>query len=146
MKVVTKGQMQTQALGESFAKTLKGGELVCLYGDLGYGKTTFTKGVLEGLGMTKRVLSPTFIIVRRYSIDKKGIENIYHVDLYRMTTEEEVKHIGLSDWIHNSKNIVIMEWSERFGNRLPKKRVDIYFEYINENEREITITQRAEVV
>ena len=84
MKFVTKSPEQTEKLGEDFAKNLKPQDVVFLIGNLGSGKTTFTKGIARGLGIKNRILSPTFIVVRSHSTANERIQTLYHLDLYRL--------------------------------------------------------------
>jgi len=95
-----------------------------LWGELGSGKTTFVQGVARGLGITSRLLSPTFIIVRRYQIPTTHA-TLYHLDLYRIGVPDDTIPIGLSDMIHEPDAIVIIEWPERLGKHLPERRTDI---------------------
>lgn len=141
MEIFTKSAQETQELGEKIGNRLKEGCLICLYGDLGSGKTTFMQGLALGLGIKKRVLSPTFIIMRQYSIEncKLKIENLTHVDLYRINNEHDVEPLGLRELWENSENVVAIEWPEKIERVLPKDRVNIYFQYLRENERSIRI-------
>ena len=84
--MITNSAQQTQKIGYELAQTLKGGEVICLYGDLGYGKTTFTQGIAKGLGIEKRITSPTFVIVRQYEISDKRreVKAFYHYILYAL--------------------------------------------------------------
>lgn len=134
--VFTKSAAETQALGRSFAKKLKGGEVICLYGELGAGKTVLVKGLAEGLGFKGRVLSPTFVFIRPYPC--QGGLTLYHVDLYRMEASGEVEGLGLEDFLSKSNSIVVIEWAERLGGNLPPKRIDIIIENQGENDRKIT--------
>lgn len=133
---ITNSFEETQNLGKEFAKTLKGGELIALYGSLGGGKTTFVQGLALGLGIKRRIISPTFIIIRTYHLRPK---TFYHIDLYRTETSDDIRGLGIKEIIGNSNNIVVVEWAEKMKDFLPKKRIDIYFEYLDENKREITI-------
>lgn len=132
--IITHNFSETQKVGFDFAKTLRGGELVCLYGDLGAGKTTFVQGLAEGLGITKKIISPTFIIVRTYELANK---HFYHMDLYRIETENDVESLGLKEIMQDPNNIVVMEWPEKIENMLPKKRQNIFLKYIDDIKREI---------
>lgn len=131
---ITQSAKDTQALGESFGNSLLKGSgllggaarIICLRGDLGSGKTTFVQGAARGLTITSRLLSPTFIIVRRYSIPKQKGE-LYHLDLYRTENEKDAEVIGFSDMINNPGAIVFIEWPERLEGLLPKKRLEINF-------------------
>ncbi len=157
---ITNSFEETQELARKFAKELKSGDLVALYGDLGGGKTTFTQGLAKGLGIKRRIISPTFIIVRCYELQNqkskiknqnyllrsevsnvkfKSLERFYHIDLYRIESERDLEGLGIEKVVNDPKNIVAIEWAEKLGKILPKKRWDIKFEYLDENKRKITI-------
>jgi len=131
---ITNSFEETQNLGKELAKTLKGGELVALYGNLGGGKTTFVQGLALGLGIKRRIISPTFIIIRTYDLRPK---TFYHIDLYRTETADDIRGLGIDEIIGNSNNIIVVEWAEKMKDFLPEKRIDIYFEYLDENKRKI---------
>lgn len=133
---ITKNSKETHILGEKFAKNLKQGDLLAFYGNLGSGKTTFIQGLAKGLSIKRRIISPTFIIVRHYRLNKG---NFYHIDLYRMETENDLVGIGIDELIKNKDNILAIEWAEKLGSFLPPKRIDIHCNYISENERKIII-------
>lgn len=137
--MITKSSRETIDWAASFAQKLKGGEVLCLYGDLGSGKTTFVQGLAEGLGVKGRVISPTFILMREYKLPRaiKGVEHLYHLDLYRIDTLDEVKSLGFEEIWGKIGNIVVIEWAEKIKKILPKARVDIFFQYRNENIRQI---------
>jgi tRNA threonylcarbamoyladenosine biosynthesis protein TsaE len=101
---------------------------------LGSGKTTFVQGLAEGLGIKQRIISPTFIIMRSY---ESGSKNFYHVDLYRIESEQDVEGLGLLEFMNDPQNIVVIEWPEKIKNLLPSMRIDIIFNYIDEERREI---------
>ena len=138
-KYITNSADDTRMVGENFAKKLKPGDFIALFGELGGGKTTFTQGLVRGLGIKKRIISPTFIILREYKIpDNTG--NFYHIDLYRINIEEhEVPELGLDDIINEKKDIVLVEWAEKMGDNLPKNRWEVNFEYIDDDKRQIII-------
>lgn len=136
----TQNAQETTKLGKQFANKLKGGGVLCLYGDLGSGKTTFLQGLAKGLGICERILSPTFILVRQYPLPKAlGLHSFYHIDLYRVEGAMDAEGLGLKDFWGDDKNIVAIEWSEKIEELLPKKRINIHFEYVSEDERKITI-------
>lgn len=133
---ITNSSEETQKLGERFAGKLKCGDFVAFYGDLGSGKTTFIQGLAKGLGIIRRIISPSFIIVRHYKIQNG---NFYHVDLYRTETKHDLLGLGLDQIIQDKNNIVVLEWAEKMGELLPGKRIDIRFQYLDDNKRQITI-------
>lgn len=142
IECISENPLQTKILGGRIASQLQGGEVLCLYGDLGAGKTTFIRGLIEFFIPGRRVLSPTFIIVRHYYINHPFIKNIYHVDLYRISVIEEITGLGLSESVNKPDAIVAIEWAEKLGSLLPEKRIDISFSIINENKRGIKIIER----
>ena len=137
-KLLTNSFSETQKLGEDFAKTLHGGEVIALYGDLGSGKTTFVQGLAKGLGIEQRIISPTFIIMRTYDVLHSTVKNFYHVDLYRIETEHDVEGLGLLELMNDPQNIVVIEWPDKLENLLPEKRIDFVFKYLGDDKREIT--------
>jgi tRNA threonylcarbamoyladenosine biosynthesis protein TsaE len=114
---------ETKALAEKFAATLKGGEIVCLEGDLGAGKTTFTRYLATALGAKGAVSSPTFCIVQEHADAK-----LVHMDLYRLSGEDDVLAIGLEDYLDRGFTIII-EWPERAGSLIPRNAVRIFFRH-----------------
>ena len=107
-KIYTSGKAEdTLEIGTTFAKELKDGDIVALYGDLGAGKTVFTKGIAKGLGIEDDVVSPTFTLLKEYYGDKK----LYHFDLYRIEDEEELEHIGFYDYLGRD-GICVIEWPQ----------------------------------
>jgi tRNA threonylcarbamoyladenosine biosynthesis protein TsaE len=130
---------ETKELGRIFAAHLQGGEVVCMYGDLGAGKTTFISGVMDYFLPGRRVLSPTFIIVRHYKVHTPQVKEIVHADLYRMNDVKEISSLGLTDFYSTRGTVVFIEWAERFGSVLPKSRTGITFTVSDKDEREIVI-------
>ncbi len=139
METISKSESQTQKIAQSLAKNLKGGDFIALYGDLGAGKTVFTQGVAQALGIKKRVLSPTFVFIRSYplTINHKPL-TFYHVDLYRGQTPQDFQSLGLED-VFADDSIVVIEWAEKIAEILPKKRIDVTITTVNEKTRRIEI-------
>lgn len=135
--IITKNQEETITLGKKFASSLKGGEVIALFGELGSGKTTFTSGIINFFFKNKRVLSPTFIIVRHYYPKHKKIRQLIHVDLYRLKKMAEIEDLGLSEYFNNSNNIILIEWAEKIKSYLPEKRIEIRFTQFDQNSRRI---------
>lgn len=141
----TKSAKETQELGKQLGDSLLESEwglphVICLWGELGSGKTTFTQGVAHGLGITSRLLSPTFIIVRRYDIPKKSWV-LYHMDLYRIYGKNDADGIGFTDMLHDPNALVIVEWPDRLLESLPEIRIDIHFKSLADGSHTIRISQ-----
>ena len=131
-RFLTHSEEETIAIGHQLAPELSG--VVLLIGDLGAGKTTLAKGIVEGRGAARAedVSSPTFTLIHQYAPD------IYHVDLYRLDDERDVENIGLRDLI-SSANLVLLEWAERFPGVLPRDRFEIRLNTLGDGSREITV-------
>ena len=110
----TDSAFATEVAGISFSKKLKPGDIVLLTGELGAGKTVFVQGVAKGLNIKSRVISPTFVLVRKHrgKIDKKKI-NLYHIDLYRLENPSEIKNLGLEDIFEDISGIFLIEWGRK---------------------------------
>ena len=142
--VKTKSAKETGALAKKLARELpakKESLVLALFGDLGAGKTTFTQSFAKALGVQKRILSPTFLIMKRFSLVKGNFDNLYHVDAYRVMASD-LKKLGIEK-IFKEQSIVLIEWADRVKSILPKGTIGIKFEHgIKENERQITINRR----
>jgi tRNA threonylcarbamoyladenosine biosynthesis protein TsaE len=115
-----------------------------LRGDLGGGKTTFLQGFAKGLGIKQKILSPTFLIMKRYQLNNWAIGqlgNFYHFDCYRIKKSKEILDLGFKKIISDSKNIIAIEWADRIQKIMPKNTIWIKFEFIDENKREIRIAK-----
>lgn len=135
-KYLTKNSEETKKLGVDFAKKIKLGDTLAFYGNLGSGKTTFIQGLANGLNIKRRIISPTFIIVRHYNLEKGSF---YHIDLYRTQTRHDLLGLGIDEILSDDNNITAIEWSDKLNDFLPKKRIELYFRYIDENKREIEV-------
>jgi tRNA threonylcarbamoyladenosine biosynthesis protein TsaE len=132
-------------VGRKFAASLIEGKrkflTLGLIGDLGSGKTTFTQGFAEGMGIDKRVISPTYILMREYKLEGVRFEKIYHIDLYRLEEDAsaEAKELGIFDLWETDGNIVIVEWAEKIADIMPDDAYTIEFEAVDEDKRKIII-------
>ncbi len=141
MEIKSRSEKETKEIGKNIAKRLAPGAIIALYGDLGSGKTTLVQGVASGLGIKKRVLSPTFVFMRSYAIQKNHQEfDLVHIDLYRGEEASDFKSLGLED-IFDSQSIVILEWAEKIKKVLPKKRIEIYIKVDKQGARRLSITE-----
>lgn len=137
-KFITTSFSKTQKLGEDFSKKITK-NIIALYGDLGSGKTTFVQGLAKGLGIEKRIASPTFMIIRSYVINNKKIKAkyFYHMDLYRIEGSDLNLALEIKEILNDKNNIVAIEWPEKIEKLLPKNTLKIYFLYLDENKRSI---------
>jgi len=126
----------TQRLAMELAKDIKGGEIILLEGDLGAGKTTFTKAFAKALGVTANVTSPTFTFMKEYF----GKFPIYHFDMYRVSDEDELYELGLNEYLESKDGVCVIEWN-KFMN-ISKPIISLKIERINENARKITVSGR----
>lgn len=133
---ISKSNRETEKIAEEFAKKLNNGNIIAYTGKMGAGKTTFTRGLVKGLGAGNVVSSPTFGLVNEY----KGKTNIYHFDMYRVSTWEDLYSTGFFDYL-DTNSIIIIEWSENIDNVLPEETIHVDIRYgDSENERIITIS------
>lgn len=134
----TCSEEETIALGRKLAPELRG--VVLLIGNLGAGKTTLTKGIVEGRGVVSadEVSSPTFTLVHQYGPAADGAEPVFHIDLYRLDEQREVETLGL-DELFSSGGLVLLEWAERFPALLPPERTEIRLTAHDDDSREITV-------
>lgn len=125
------------ALGERLARALPPHGVVLLTGNLGAGKTTLAKGIVSGLAAAEaeEVSSPTFTLIHEY-----GNGRVYHVDLYRLEEPRELATLGLEELFERDA-MVLIEWGERFGRFLPAERTEIRIRAVDNDEREIEVTQ-----
>lgn len=127
---ITNSVEETQNIAASLARILSAGDLLTLEGELGTGKTAFTKGLAKGLGVTRNVNSPTFTIVKEYN----GRIPLYHMDVYRLEDSDE--DIGFAEYF-NGDGISVVEWAQFIEEYLPEERLEIVINYIDEHTRRL---------
>lgn len=127
-RIETNSEEQTKSLAEKIATLLKPGDVLTLEGDLGAGKTTFTKGIAAGLGISRTLSSPTFTIVKEY----EGTIPLYHMDVYRLEGSDE--DIGFDEYFHGN-GIAVVEWAQFIEDYLPLERLNITINYLDEESR-----------
>ncbi len=126
MKTIkSKSAKETQNIAKSLAKDFLKGGILALSGDLGAGKTTFAQGFAQGLNITDRIISPTFLIIRQYKIPNQK-NWFYHIDLYRLENID-LKNSGLTEILEDKTNVVLIEWADKILEHLPNnvKKIDL---------------------
>lgn len=138
LEVITNSENETMLVAEKLAKTIKAPCVISLVGDLGAGKTTFTKGFAKGLGVKDIVTSPTFTLFNEY-LDQPT--KLYHFDMYRISGDEEIKELGFEEYFDLKKldGITLVEWAENTPEIMPKKYSKITFEKLDDEKRKIII-------
>jgi tRNA threonylcarbamoyladenosine biosynthesis protein TsaE len=138
--VITSSTQQTQRIGEMLGAQLNAGDTVCLYGDLGAGKTSFSFGIASGLEVEDQyITSPTFTFVNEY----EGRVPFYHIDLYRLEEPGELENIGFEEYLE-SDGVTVIEWAERAEDELPVECLSVYLSYVDEHSRELGFLAEGE--
>lgn len=138
-KIESDSKEETINIGKKLAAQLQGGNILCLYGDLGAGKTTLVKGLAQALGIKKEITSPTFALMNIY---EGKYFNLIHIDTYRLNNEQELKDIGVEDYLGIKKNICVIEWPEKIEGLLKnKKNISVTIEHAGNNKRIIKIEE-----
>jgi tRNA threonylcarbamoyladenosine biosynthesis protein TsaE len=132
--IISNSPEETFSLAEELGRKISDYSVIALYGDLGAGKTIFTKGLARGLGIDEDITSPTFSLMESYEGDKP----LYHFDLYRIENLNEFENLRFEEY-WESKGVSVIEWPEKAGDLLPENRINVFIEYINESMREITV-------
>src|SRR6266704_2255962 len=132
---ISNSPAETEAIGQRFAQDVEVGSILALKGELGSGKTLFTKGLVAGLGSNAAVTSPTFTIVHEYPC---GRLPVYHFDFFRLEDPQSVARLGLDDYFFGD-GVSVIEWADRFPEFIPEQARWILFEIKSQNQRAITI-------
>jgi len=134
----TFSEKETNNLAKKIAKDLETYRVICLYGELGAGKTVFSKSFARALGVKSRVISPTFVLIRKHKIGAR--KNLYHIDAFRLSDSDRKDLEAINEILRENNAIIIIEWAEKIREVLPEKRIDIEFELLDKNDaREITV-------
>lgn len=138
IEVISESEEMTRLIAKKYAQSIKSPTVISLVGDLGAGKTTFTKGFAEGLNINDLVTSPTFTIMNDY---QSGTLPLYHFDMYRLASKEEAVELGFEEYFDLRKlnGVAVVEWAENVKGLLPKLYVEINFIKIDDNKRKIQI-------
>lgn len=144
-ELLVKNEKELLDFGKKIAAELKSGDVLCLYGDLGAGKTTMTKGVAQYFGIKKRITSPTFTLFNVYKLstenykpdqqtsseENKKPKLLVHIDVYRVKDEEELLEVGAEDYLGDNETVCVVEWAEKIPTLLKNKKcVEIHIEHI----------------
>lgn len=140
MEIKLSNTQKTKELAAKIAQKINPGAVFLLYGDLGSGKTTFVRYIVESLGIDSRVQSPTFVIVRKYSDEsaKGKIKQVFHADLYRISDENQITDLGLKEMSEEENSVMFIEWPELVEEEF-KYGAKMYFETTGENERVVKL-------
>jgi len=146
LKYITRSPFQTKKIAKLLAKEILGTKnkkrafVLGLKGDLGGGKTTFLQGLARGLGVKEKILSPTFVLIKKFHVPRSIFHDFYHIDCYRIQKPKEILDLGFKKIISNPQNIVAVEWADRIRKILPKDTIRINFEFVDQNTRKIIFT------
>ncbi len=140
VRILSTSSEDTQRLGEKLARHLRKGDILCLEGELGSGKTTLIKGIAKGLKIApEKVHSPTFVLMNVY----EGRLPLYHFDLYRLEAIHEISSIGYEEFLYGG-GVAVIEWAERLGQLTPKEYLRVELKHQGENERSIKLSAVGE--
>lgn len=142
MQITLRSLAETQQLARKIAPRLRGGDILCLTGELGAGKTAFTKALAKELGVKTTVRSPSFNLLKTYPLPKRldRPQLLVHLDCYRLSQPQEINNIGLTDYLADPQALIIIEWPEKILSQLPKNRtLTVRLETLSENERRIIL-------
>jgi len=139
-RFVSRSEAETEDLGAGLARKLAPGSIVLLRGDLGAGKTVFSRGFARGLGITEPVSSPTYTIVQEYELPSGG--RLYHMDLYRISDEHAALGFGVDEFLDDGDALALVEWPERIAGLLPDDAIRVELRHLSESEREIRICRK----
>lgn len=137
--IICSTESETRDVATELARDLKGGEILCLHGELGSGKTAFTSFLAQALGVKERVVSPTFVLLRSYDTQNDVVKKLHHIDAYRLESFTDFQGLGVEDLMADDA-VIVIEWAEKVEAWLPSdRRVHISFESLDENVRRVEI-------
>jgi len=155
LHIISSSSAQTQSLGMHLGELVRGGELILLAGQLGMGKTTFTQGLAQGMGITATITSPTFTLLKEYTAQARFVEYtnqsnsstakphklaLYHFDLYRLDEPEEIVDLGFEDYFYDSDGVCVVEWADKASELWVPERLAINMNMQGETERGLEFT------
>lgn len=142
MKYVSNSADQTQKIASQIAQKFKEKSgVVALVGELGAGKTTFTQGFAKALGVTDKIISPTFVLIRQHEIPGTSKRTLFHIDLYRLEGKIDIIQTGIKELFdYSNGNIILIEWAEKIKEKLPEDTLWLSFKKTSEKQRQIKTT------
>lgn len=143
LEFVSRSPEQTRRLGARLGALLQGGDVICLEGPLGSGKTCLAQGMGRGWGVSQTLVSPTFIMVREYTRPGETVR-LYHVDLYRISGKEEASGLGMDEFVGYAHAVCIIEWAERARQMMPPEHLWIELDFVNQTRRALHFVARGE--
>ncbi len=143
LEFISRSPDQTLRVGARLGRHLNGGDILALEGDLGSGKTVFAQGIGMGWGASSRLVSPTYVLVRRHRRHQDALE-LYHVDLYRLTTAAEVEMLGLEEVIGAPETVSLVEWPERHMGLFPQDRLWVHLRILDEYRRSLVFQAQGD--
>ena len=136
-KIISKSEEDTAKLAQELAGKLPRGTVIALYGDLGAGKTVFSRAFAKAIGVRETVSSPTYTIIQEYQLEYGGY--FYHLDLYRIKNSRDALAFAVDEYLNDSNSYALLEWPERIEDILPPETVVMRIKHLSDTEREIEI-------
>lgn len=143
LEFVSRSPEQTRRLGARLGALLNGGEVVCLEGSLGSGKTCLAQGIGRGWGVSQTLISPSFVLVREYTRPRDAVK-LYHVDLYRISGAQEALTLGIDEFVGDKQAICVIEWAERSRSLMPDEHLWVQLEFADPMRRAMYFTAQGE--
>jgi len=147
MKFITENISQTKKIAKDLAgkfilmaakeRVPRGAVIIALLGELGSGKTTFVQGFAHGFNIKKKIISPTFVLMRKFNLNNLPFKYFYHIDCYRINNPRELLGLGLEEIFKDPQNIILIEWADKIRQILPRGTNQIFLKHIGEKKREI---------
>ncbi|MGD2165706.1 MAG: tRNA (adenosine(37)-N6)-threonylcarbamoyltransferase complex ATPase subunit type 1 TsaE [Anaerolineae bacterium] len=134
LEFMSRSAEQTRRLGARLGTLLQGGDVICLEGPLGSGKTCLTQGMGRGWGAQERLVSPSFVLVREYSRPEDG-QTLYHVDLYRISDPQEAWGLGVDDFLGGERAVTVIEWAGRAKSLIPEEHLWVKLDFVGPAEQ-----------
>ncbi len=142
LEFVSRSIEQTERLGARLGAMLQGGDVICLEGSLGSGKTCLAQGIGRGWGVSQTLISPTFVLVREYARPDKPTR-IYHIDLYRVSGAKEAWGLGMDEFLGAADAVCIVEWAERARELMPRDRLWVRLDFADYTQRALYFTAQG---